>query len=370
MRNPAFLNSIALLRVIAVSTVFYCHLIGDFTRRESITWWPHEFLCNYVFNPLHLMKYSAEVGVAIFFLVSGYIIPYVARGETLREYVLKRFFRIYPPFWAALFFTVIAFSILSFFGIKPYGFADYKSIYNFILNASLLNFLIKPEGNLSGVSWTLFIEVLFYSWVAIVFPLLFNKPKTTLFITFGVLVSFFVSLSFTPFFGKLITYGQFVSFMFLGTLIYLRDSRLIGSTTLYIGTIFFWYLFIAGIHIMHGNGTPQFSHAQHVISYALAYIIFCIALFFEKNIKPIPVLSHISKISYSLYIFHGGVGLITIKTLYPIIGFTWALMIALAVIVAFCTASYKFIEAPSTRLSRALISTLTIRRSSVSRVGA
>ena len=74
--GPKFLNGIALLRAIAVLFVMYAHLVG---QNQYVILWPKQLLTEYFFEPLNIVQHGGALGVAIFFLVSGYIIPYVAQ---------------------------------------------------------------------------------------------------------------------------------------------------------------------------------------------------------------------------------------------------------------------------------------------------
>ncbi|HEY4708175.1 MAG TPA: acyltransferase [Thermodesulfobacteriota bacterium] len=345
-----FLNSIALLRVIAVSFVIYAHLVG---QREFVTWWPKQFLTKYFFEPLNIFQQGGALGVAIFFLVSGYIIPYVAHNESLKEFTLKRFFRIYPPFLASVCFLILAFYFLSVFGIKPLGFGKPESLSYIFLSASLLNFFLNDVGNINGVAWTLLIEVVFYIWIAITMKILFKRPMPALLLT---------SILFLALLKLHILHAQvvlsyifvFVIFMFLGTLLYLRQSGLINKYFLFITTGFFWILFFIGIEVRVGSAANPTT--GYIISYGLAYVIFATTVFLELKIKLNSLARHISKISYSLYLFHGGIGIFIVTSYHSVLGYPLSLAVALLIIVPMCTLSYRFIEKPSQDLARQLVS--------------
>jgi peptidoglycan/LPS O-acetylase OafA/YrhL len=46
-------------------------------------------------------------GVVLFFLISGFVIPYSFSGQApLRKFVVSRLFRLYPAFWLSVLGTV------------------------------------------------------------------------------------------------------------------------------------------------------------------------------------------------------------------------------------------------------------------------
>jgi len=112
-----------------------------------------------------------HAGVGLFFVISGFIIPYV-HWEDLRHqrgwgrYLLKRFRRIYPPYWVAT-GGVLAGSLL----IPGVASADKLQPGPLAESFSLL-----PLGFLDGlplipVAWSLFHEIKFYLFFALLIPL-------------------------------------------------------------------------------------------------------------------------------------------------------------------------------------------------------
>lgn len=93
-----------------------------------------------------------RVGVVAFFLVSGYVIPLSLGGQTLRVFVVRRFFRLYPVYWVA-------------FGL--YVLVNGRDLSTASVVVVLLN-LVLVQGLVGAVSilpvaWTLSIELLFYA---------------------------------------------------------------------------------------------------------------------------------------------------------------------------------------------------------------
>ncbi|USI72465.1 acyltransferase family protein [Sphingomonas morindae] len=104
-----------------------------------------------------------NVGVDFFFVLSGFIITWVHRGdlgrpERLGNYARKRFLRIYPPYWGVTIPLILLY--LAF----PAGGDPTKHDPANILRSLLL--LPNPVQPVLGVAWTLTYEIFFYALFA------------------------------------------------------------------------------------------------------------------------------------------------------------------------------------------------------------
>jgi len=98
------------LRGIAIIAVLLFHTLSTAYGYDALPWrgWfrdfsvPVSFLC---FLPLSF----GQVGVAIFFVVSGFCIhmSFQQQGQRWGSFFIRRFFRIYPPYLAALIFFAL-----------------------------------------------------------------------------------------------------------------------------------------------------------------------------------------------------------------------------------------------------------------------
>lgn len=111
--------------------------------------------------PLSGIFRAGHAGVYFFFVLSGFIITFVHRGDIgrprmLRGYLLKRMRRIYPMYWIALALVVL----LVWVGVAPTDMGD--------VTRGIANILLLPQHQspLLGVSWTLQHELLFYTLFA------------------------------------------------------------------------------------------------------------------------------------------------------------------------------------------------------------
>src|SRR5262245_17886057 len=90
---------IHLLRGVAPLLVMWAHLGGWWLSSRSQHSELQEFWVSRITGPFHLWQDGGHLGVLLFFLVSVFIISYVADRESSTEFVIKRLFRVFPAFW-------------------------------------------------------------------------------------------------------------------------------------------------------------------------------------------------------------------------------------------------------------------------------
>ena len=100
MSSPRRIDNIERLRGLAALGVVLCHVIGQF---YGVT--------RYSPGPERLVGWAGQVGVAVFFVVSGFCIRLpMARALAadsgarldVRRYLHRRARRILPPYWIAI----------------------------------------------------------------------------------------------------------------------------------------------------------------------------------------------------------------------------------------------------------------------------
>ncbi|MCK1595919.1 acyltransferase [Bradyrhizobium sp. 164] len=136
-------------RAIAALSVAYFHsyiALRAFPESSQVTLWP--------------LKEWGFFGVNFFFAISGYVICLVASRPdfTIRSFVLKRIFRLYPMYIIAM--TLVALLIVS---------GQYRPILlsNFLQSLTLLPMQDPPAYD---VSWSMQREVVFYGIAAVAVP--------------------------------------------------------------------------------------------------------------------------------------------------------------------------------------------------------
>ena len=356
---PGFFPSIALIRALAALLVVYDHFLGIWPARNKLAFAPAQFVERWVFEPLGLMQHGGAFAVALFFMVSGFIIVCVGVRESPRTFAVRRALRIYPPLWLSILLLLLAFvpalALSDSPGLRGFQINEVLAKENpvpYVLAAmSLGNYLIGTPA-VNGVAWTLIVEVLFYVCVFALLPLLRSRPRVAIAAAFAGLVLLQVVAKTNAVVFLIAVNGVYVTYLFLGTLVYLRYAQRIGNAFFVIGTAAFWALFMFGVNRYVAQ--PPWTVTGYGVSYAFAWFAFVALLLADRHIRLDPVTAFFSRISYSLYLNHGGLGILGLTLLAPRLGYPIALLVTFAAVVAISAASYRYVELPSQRLARRL----------------
>ncbi len=358
-RTTEFFPSIALIRALAALLVVYDHLVGIWLPRNNVTWQPAQFMDQWLFDPLHVTSHGGILAVAMFFLVSGFVIVYVAQRETRREFSIRRALRIYPPLWVSMALLLAAYGVALAAsdapGLRGYAIEQVLAQANpvpYILAAMSLGNYLVGWPTVNGVAWTLIIEVLFYLVVVALLPLVKARPRTALVVAFAALALLQMVARAHAYVFLLAVNGVYVSYLFLGSLIYFLRAGRIGTRFFVFGSLAFAALFMRGMQAIVLQ--PPLALSDVGVSYLLAWLCFVVLLLLDEHIRLGRTMSFFSRISYSLYLNHGGLGLLALTMLYPWLGYPVSLVVTFILVVAISAASWRWVEVPSQRLARRL----------------
>jgi exopolysaccharide production protein ExoZ len=104
-------------------------------------------------------------GVDVFFVLSGFVIFHSVEGrEALGAgwFLRQRFWRIVPPYWAVLAFTLLA---MAGYAVLRGDWVDWPTAWEVVVSV----FLLPLPGQVMAVAWTLTVEGLFYLLFAATF---------------------------------------------------------------------------------------------------------------------------------------------------------------------------------------------------------
>ncbi|MFT3781743.1 MAG: acyltransferase [Nibricoccus sp.] len=121
-------------------------------------------------------------GVHVFFVVSGFVIPFtlVKSSYQIRSYfrfLARRIVRLDPPYFVSILLVLgVGFALMRFTNSHA-GQLPYESLTQLLLHLGYINALFDYKW-LSPIYWTLAIEFQYYLMLGLVFPLLFSSKKT------------------------------------------------------------------------------------------------------------------------------------------------------------------------------------------------
>jgi peptidoglycan/LPS O-acetylase OafA/YrhL len=166
------------------------------------------------FSPGILGWFSGgEAGVDVFFVLSGFVIFHAALGRPdwdAARFLRQRFWRIVPPYWAALALTLLALAAL---GVTQGDWEGWPGPGRIAVSALLLPL---PD-QVMAVAWTLTVEGLFYLLFAATF-FRFGARGAIAALALWALVTqaaLFLPVELSPAFG-LVLYSGVIEFLFGG----------------------------------------------------------------------------------------------------------------------------------------------------------
>lgn len=292
-------------------------------------------------------------GVVLFFLISGFVIPYSLGGDRpIRRFAISRAFRLYPVFWIAVLVTVA-------YGVQIDGrtFTARQVLANLTMAPQMLH-----EPVVSGIYWTLFVELVFYGCCAVLYRFRLLKSPEVLAIIAGVsCLSILVPVVARAAFAvRLPTayLGIHLAFLFLGTLIRLAYVEGVASAriiVLPVGMLSLVSVAVAAtMYTGPAGGFVYFNWLSTVSAYVLALSVFAVAVGLKCPRSPWLVES--GKWSYSLYLFHWPICGTIIAYLQPmdVLDVIVALVVSSVISLVVSGLAYRFVELPTIAVGKRL----------------
>jgi peptidoglycan/LPS O-acetylase OafA/YrhL len=304
-------------------------------------------------TPLHKLALfdfftPGQFGVVIFFILSGYVIPFsFKRG--LRDFAISRFFRLYPAYWVSVALAVIC--SVAFLDIKP-GLSTVAA--NLTMVQKLLGF---PD--LFGVYWTLLVELAFYVLCAGLFVTgALNSVKIRFVFSVLLLFSSLAAAAINKTYGIPAPVGlqAFLSMMLFGSLwrdFTLAKNPLAGRLSA-IWILLFCAVFpiiaLLAYNVDKGLGESAKNFTGSFIGGLLFFLVFTTLIKLQAR-----WMSYLGTISYSIYLVHPFflnwiASAMNMATAFNVPVF----ILYVAAVIAAASLSYFLVEKPSITLGRRL----------------
>lgn len=337
------------LRAVAAPIVMYSHVVGIFLDGRQNHPWLAEQLNIFVVNPLHLAMNFGNVGVVVFFLVSGFVVTHTGVEETLGAFALKRALRIYPPLIVAILLSV---GVRALGGtVLETGQSTAASVGSVLSNVTLLNYLLLPQVVLLAVGWTLIIEVLFYLLLLAALPAL--RRWTGWAICGELAIVGLVLLTANSLGANYFLFAVAVSYLpalLLGQVIWaLWTGRVPSWAGLLLGAGC-WGLYVSAGLLKLGRLNDSYD-----LTLALCAILFGALLLVEPRLRPNRAATVLADRSYSLYLLHGVLAFPVMALLYPHLPSLLAVLAGVVVTAGGVELTYRYVERPAQQLARRLL---------------
>jgi peptidoglycan/LPS O-acetylase OafA/YrhL len=343
------------LRGIAALSVIIGHYLGTFWKltdavagltgivRAPVV--PPVFVELVISSPVNLGAF----GVALFFLISGFVIPLSFQTYGRLDFLVARFFRIYPTYWIGLSASLLVLVIGVGLQGVPFPHSAVEVLFGYLIGMRDIVFVKSVD----GVVWTIEIELKFYLICALIAPWLregslkvFWIPCVLLVIACTLGAVLIPSATATTLYFALLS-APYLLFMFIG----------VAFNFLYRGKLQAPAAGLAVLGMMLMFGVAQhfnfLAYDAFLLSFAAAVAVFAAAMRFPKIIGSIPLIGFWADISYPLYVVHGLTGYVLIEVLLARgIGPWPAILIAFTVVTILAVVLHVTVETSSREMGR------------------
>jgi peptidoglycan/LPS O-acetylase OafA/YrhL len=313
-----------MLRAVAIGLVIFCHIVLGYWQCPKphavgdLPFWNHVVENNKIVNLL-----GAELGplgVGLFFVISGFVIPLSLNKLKPGAFLIARFFRIYPTYACALFLVCLTLAVVS--GHTQTNLTYYCGPPYWWSLSLVGEFFSHPP--IEPVIWSLQIEIVFYFVCMLISSVSsLHHARTLLILAAGLTVAaiwvgymniyFWQPLQVEAAVSRFTTCISSLLIMFVGISFHNLFTgrwtlpRFFGfSTTCYI---------LCMVVIL--SLRDHFASWIMAVAYSLALLIFAVAYTLRDSLKYNSDVNFLADISYPLYLVHAIAGFALLDWLHP-----------------------------------------------------
>lgn len=353
-----------MLRAVAVALVVFEHLGLGFwanpANQARFHFWTGPIWVSPLLNFTGTSKIMfGAVGVAIFFLISGFVIPFSLNKFRPLGFLVARWFRIFPTYAAALTLICLILSITSGHTLTTL----IKCSQQYLWSLSLIGeYFSKPP--IEVVVWTLRIELVFYVVCAVVSAFASlksfraiatvaiclaatNSLIAYLCTQYTVPVNFFIGMT------NMTIFVSCLLFMFVGTCFYnyfekhwtLSQFRTLAITC-----------FLLSVGVMASHRDHEELGIPFGIAFTVATFVFGTVFYYRDRFKFDRITNFLANISYPLYLMHctAGTALLGCFLKYTHNQYT-SLLFAVSVLISLSYLLHISVELPSNEFGKRLV---------------
>lgn len=355
---------IHMLRGVSVLIVLYCHLGEMF--------WLDQTTCSQIgfFEPNNFSRIPVwasigsriektginfgMLGVAIFFLISGFLIPASIKKYGCKDFLKGRIIRLYPMYAVVLLITcLVLWRSAIFSDIPPEIWTNTLNLGNYFKNLSLFRDWFWV-GTLDAVNWTMECDMKFYllctyiAWVASienekVIISIMGAGTLVNYLVCGILDDLRVTLFYLYKFFYIIGISMpYLCIMFIGVSFYYYYKK-VWDKKKFLGTVLSFGIMM----ILNFKWSQPNAMLSYCISYGTAILIFTCAFIKREKVPNIKFIRFCAEISFPLYLIHGATGYALMNYLFKIQNNVYLAFIeTIAIVFAAATFLHYRVEIP------------------------
>jgi peptidoglycan/LPS O-acetylase OafA/YrhL len=342
------------LRAIAALSVVINHYGGIFfvPAVRSLVGVPTRFVPEQPSYTRHVLSPGAggflygAFGVAVFFLISGMVIPMSLKHLSTGQFLLRRFLRIYPVYWCCLFLSLSLYGLSAWYWSEPLP--DRVSWAYVLSNLSLLHSATGMP-SLDFVCWSLGVEIKFYVVVALIHAIS-RETRYVVAMSIAFLLACCVATGYTThvmdagsFAALLMSDAKYLSFMFIGCAFYYAFS---GELSGRMAFTYAWAAYVAFLAI--GTFYERAFFGPLARNYTYALFVFAVCYWHRGWFRRSRVLDFLADISFPLYLVHSMIGYVGMPILMAGgVSYTVAWMVCFGLTVFVSLAIHRYVELPT-----------------------
>lgn len=326
----AFLDG---LRALAALAVVIYHITGSISQSLIAIY-------SYVFD-------LGRFGVVLFFLCSGFIIPLsLQRANSLRQFWVRRFFRLYPLYWLSLLFWLIAVYVLQLGQFQGQSITN-QPTQTILANITMIQGVLGFD-NLVPLYWTLTLEMVFYGVISVLFITGLLQHTVRIAYTFIIAAMMLEGLLPLLLGIRFVSGLNYLGTMFVGTVLYRYTAGDIAYQTArnVVGAALGMEIILLSkaqsIAVLYQN-------LNLLTAYGTAYLVFLLTLK-QRGWQPNRFGRYLGVTSYSLYLMHTIVLVLLPSTSIVLVD----IVVALGCTLLLSAVTYRLIEQPAIALGRYL----------------
>lgn len=352
------------LRGLAALSVAISHLVGVF-------WVLPDVVGAATFSPpqsgpppgvLGIVTYPwfnfGPFGVAIFFLVSGFVIPFSLEKHSRASFAVARLLRIYPTYVVALLLQMLVLYGASLAWGRPFTYG-----LGVILTNALLIYDLVGDPSLDLVNWTLSVELKFYL-LAIVMACAIRRGRAWAVLGAGLGVLALNASMAAGLVGNIAappstvsytasSHSVCVAYMLIGIAFNFHLRRLISVWGLAALIAALLALFAASWRLSVWGG----QYPVVTLNYFYAVILFSGLYAIRSHVPANAMLDAMAAISFPFYVIHSLIGYTLLRALMVVGGYGYdvAVAVTIATLVGAAAVLHILVERPSAGLGQNLV---------------